>query len=303
MSIIAVGSLAFDSIRTSVEERDKILGGSLTHFVNAAGFLSKPKLVGVVGNDFGDKEWEFIKSRTSSLEGVEVLKDKKSFFWKGHYGEDTDIAITDATELNAFSHFKPVVPLSYKDGEYMLFMANIDPVIQTDMAKQCDNAMLKVMDTMNYWIKNTPEELDVAFDNVDGIVINDNEATMLTGEKNILKAVEKVFRPHFKIVIIKKGSHGVMIFGTNFVVSLPSYPVKNVIDPTGAGDSFAGAFFSFIAANGAYDFHRDEVKNAAVYATVVASFAVEGFGVEGISEISPSDIENRIEAFKGISGF
>lgn len=303
MAIVAVGSIAFDSVASTAGKRERILGGSLTHFSNAASLKSKPRLVGVVGEDFGDMEMDFLKKKSSSVEGVEMLKGEKSFFWKGHYTENFDSAVTEITELNAFAKFNPVVPESYKTDDYILFLANISPDIQTRVAKQCPNSKLKMLDTMNYWIESTPDDLQTAFANVDGIIINEGEAELLTGEKNLIIAAKKLFLPHFKLIILKKGSNGVMVFGKNYIVSLPAFPLTEIIDPTGAGDSFAGAFLSYIDAVGDYDLSQETVKQAAVYATIVASHAVQGFGVEGIDGITTDDVEKRIDEFRKIASF
>ena len=304
MAIVAVGSLAFDSIRTPFGERDRIIGGSLTHFSNAAAFLSKPKLVGVVGEDFGAGEWDFLKKKSSAVDGVKVLSGEKSFFWKGHYTQDFDNAVTEITELNAFAKFSPVVPENYRAGDYVLFLANIDPTMQLEVARQCKTSKLTILDTMNYWIKSTPKSLQDAMKGVDGVIINEGEAELLSGgEKNMIRAAEKLFLPNFKILILKKGSHGVMIFGRDFLVTLPAFPIREVVDPTGAGDSFAGAFVSYIDSNGLYDLDRDGIKRAAAYATVVDSFSVQGFGVEGIDKISPKDIDQRMKEFQSVASF
>ena len=303
MSIIAVGSLAFDSIKTSEGERERVLGGSLTHFSNAASFLSKPKLVGVVGNDFAEKDWEFIRSKSSSTEGVEVLKDEKSFFWQGVYSDDFNTAHTLKTELNAFAKFSPKIPESYRRKGDILFLANIDPVIQREVALQAKHCRLKVLDTMNYWITSHRENLEKAFDAVDGIVINEGEAELLTGEKNPVKAVEKLMRPNFKLVILKKGSNGVMVFGRDFMVTLPAFPLKKVVDPTGAGDSFAGAFMSYIDAKKISKFDRENMKRCAAYATIVASFSVQDFGLDGIHKVTKKDIAERMSEYRKIASF
>lgn len=303
MSIVAVGSLAFDSITSTEGSRERILGGSLTHFSNAAAFLSKPQLVGVVGNDFSETEWEFLRGKTSSLDGVETMENEKSFFWKGYYTKDVNNAITQATELNAFAKFKPVVPESYKQDDYTLFLANIDPVVQLDVVHQCSQAKFKVLDTMNYWISNAPEKLHEVFETVDCIIINETEAYSLSDEINLIAAAEKLFFPNFKMIILKKGSNGVMVFGKKYMISLPSFPIDHVIDPTGAGDSFAGAFFSYIDKYQVDVNDREQTKKAAIYATIVASFAVEGFGVEGIDRINEDDINRRLKLYSEISGF
>ncbi len=303
MSIVAVGSLAFDSIKTSEGEREKILGGSLTHFTNAACFLSKPHLVGVVGNDFKESHWNFIQSKSKSIEGIEVLQDEKCFFWEGVYSDDFDNRDTIKTELNAFAKFDPRVPDSYKKGRYILFLANIDPSTQKKVVLQSKNSSFKILDTMNLWIEKRRDNLEEVLRMVDGIIINESEAFLLTGEKSLLKAAQKLFRPNFKLIIVKKGSNGVMIFGRDFIVTLPAYPVRNVIDPTGAGDSFAGAFISYIDHYGIRKFNQKNIKKAAAYAAVVASFAVEDFGVDGINKITKKDIERRLKEFEKMAAF
>lgn len=303
MSIIAVGSIAFDSIQTVEGKREKVLGGSLTHFSNAASFLSKPKMVGVVGHDFGPMEWDFLQSRASDASGVVTMAEEKCFFWEGYYTEDFDTAHTVKTELNAFAKFNPVVPSYYLKTGDILFLANIDPVIQKNVAEQCKSCRLKVLDTMNFWIESKRDALEAAFESVDGIIINEGESFLLTGEKNLLKAVDKLFRPHFQIVIVKKGSNGVMVFGKDFMVNLPAFPLKRIVDPTGAGDSFAGAFISYLDSKHYKELNQDLVKKAAAYATVVASYCVEDFGVTGIQNIDRHRVQKRLREFQKIASF
>ena len=303
MSIIAVGSIAFDTIRTTEGKRERILGGALTHFSNAAAQLSRPKLVGVVGHDFGIAEWDFLQSRASDVSGVVSLAEEKCFFWEGYYTEDFDTAHTVTTELNAFSRFNPVVPPYYLKTGDLLFLANIDPVIQKKVADQCVSCRLKMLDTMNFWIETKRDALEEAFGAVDGIVINEGEAFLLTGEKNLLKAVDRLFKPHYQMVILKKGSNGVMVFGKDFTVSLPAFPLKKIVDPTGAGDSFAGAFMSYIDSKRAVKLERELVKQAAAYATVMASFCVEDFGVAGIQNADRGQIKKRFTEYRKIASF
>lgn len=303
MSIIAVGSLAFDSITSSAGSRERILGGSLTHFANAASYYSRPRLVGVVGEDFEEKHWNFLKTVSSDATGVETLKGEKSFFWEGYYTQDFDNAITRKTELNAFAKFQPKVPESYLQDDYMLFLANIQPDIQLDVVRQCPGSRLTVLDTMNYWIANALDDLWKVIKSVDVIVINEGEARDLSGEYSILKAAEKLLLPNLRFIVLKKGTNGVMIFGKGFTISLPAFPVKQVVDPTGAGDSFAGAFLSYLDHLGTKEFGPVELKQAAIYATVVASYYVQGFGVDGLSGITRADLEKRQSEFKDISGF
>ncbi len=303
MAIIAVGSLAFDSITTFEGTKDRILGGSLTHFANAANFLSKPLLIGVVGNDFESSHWDFIKSKSGSTEGIKILKDEKCFFWEGVYSDDFERRDTLKTELNAFAKFDPAVPDSYKKRPFILFLANIDPVIQKKVALEAGESRLSILDTMNFWIENSRKDLDSVLDTVDGIVINEDEALLMTGEKNIVKAARSMFRPGFKLIIVKKGANGVMVFGPDFIITLPAYPIPEIKDPTGAGDSFAGAFMSYIDHFGIRDMTREKIKSAAAYATVIASFAVEDFGVQGLSGITQKDIKVRMKDFMKMAAF
>lgn len=303
MSVIVVGSIAYDSVRTNAGQRKRMLGGSVTHFANAASLLSKAQLVGVVGKDFKKEDMAFLERKSIATDGIEVLKDEKTFFWKGHYSENFDEAITEETQLNALAKFSPVIPQSYKRGDYILFLANMQPDIQKACALQCSDSRLIVIDTMNYWIENRLDTLKDAMESVDGLILNEGEAELLSGEKDLKKAAQALFRPHFKILIIKKGSHGVMIFTPQYIVTLPAFPVSKITDPTGAGDSFGGAFFSYIDAHRLYDLNRDGVKKAAAYATIVASFAVEGFGVEGIEGKSHDDVYARLEEFREMMCF
>ncbi len=303
MSLIAVGSLAYDSIRTIAGERPRLLGGSVVHFANAASFMQPPDLVGVVGEDFLPEDWGFLKQKSNSVQGVTVLKGEKTFSWKGYYTEDFDVAVTEETQLNALGKFQPEIPEEYKKEPYVLFLANMHPANQSLAASQCPGASLKVLDTMNYWIESAGKELSQAFSDVDGIIVNEGEAELLTGQKNLVKASEILFQPHFKILILKKGSHGVLVFTRDGMVTLPAYPLSEIVDPTGAGDSFAGAFFSYIASQHKGQLDSKGVKQAAAYATVVASFAVQGFGVEGINKVNSAAIQKRLAEFRNMASF
>lgn len=303
MSLIAVGTLAYDSIRTCAGERERLLGGSVVHFANAASLMCKPDLVGVVGEDFAPAEWDFVRSKSNSVKGVEILTGEKTFFWKGYYTENFDVAVTEETQLNALAKFSPAIPAEYLSGSHTLFLANMHPANQSQAARQCPNAGLKVLDTMNYWIENYHQELTQAFQDVDGIIVNEGEAELLTGESNLVKAAEKLFLPHFRILILKKGSHGVMVFTREGMVTLPAYPLSEIVDPTGAGDSFAGAFFSYLAVREQALPGRDSIREAAAYATVVASFAVQGFGVEGVARITKQDVDARLQDFRQMVSF
>lgn len=291
MAIVVVGSLAYDSVTTPTGKRDRMLGGSVTHFSNAASFLSRPYIVGVVGEDFCEESWAFLKQKTRSRQGV-LVRPGKTFFWAGSYSGDLNEAKTKTTELGVFADFQPYIPSKYPQ-KGILFLANIDPVIQKKVADERKNMRWRFLDTMDFWITSKPSELSEVLALVNGLVVNEGEAMLLSGKKHPIEAVEALYRPHFKLLIMKRGSHGVIIQGRDFRVVLPAYPTSHVVDPTGAGDSFAGAFLSYLDAHHVWRLTPSVVKKAASYATVVASFCVEGFGVEGIAIRSWKEIKAR----------
>lgn len=296
MAIVVVGSLAYDSVETPAGKRERMLGGSVTHFSNAASYLSRPYIVGVVGQDFSEKSWEFLKQKTKSHQGV-LVRPGKTFFWAGAYSGDMNEAKTKTTELGVFADFQPYIPAKYpKRG--LLFLANIDPVIQKEVAQQMPGMRWRFLDTMNFWITSKPKELDEVLQLVNGLIVNEGEAMLLSGKKHPLEALDALYRPHFEILIMKRGSNGVIIQGKNFRVILPAYPTSQVVDPTGAGDSFAGAFCSYLDAHHVRHLTPRVVKKAASYATVVASFCVEDFGVDGIAKHGWKDIQKRWSTYR-----
>jgi len=291
VAIVVVGSLAYDSIQTPAGKRERLLGGSVTHFSNAASYLSKPYIVGVVGQDFSESSWSFLKQKTRSQQGV-LIRPGKTFFWAGEYSGDMNEAQTRTTELGVFADFQPYIPPRYpKKG--LLFLANIDPVIQKEVALQMQGMRWRFLDTMNFWITQKAGELDEVLQLVNGLIVNEGEAMLLSGKSHPLEAMEAIYRPHFELLMMKRGSNGVIIRGKNFRVVLPAYPTSHVVDPTGAGDSFAGAFCSYLDAHHARRLTPRLIKQAASYATVVASFCVEDFGVDGIAKHGWKDIIQR----------
>ncbi len=298
MGIIAVGSLAIDSIRSPAGERTEILGGSLSHFVTASSFLSKTKLISVVGSDFKNEFWDFLTDRAITL-GVTINFKNKTFRWEGYYTDDFADVVTVKTELNSFENYKPVVPPLYKKSKKdILFLGNIDPVIQKEVAEELGYLPLKVLDTMEYWIDNKKKQLFDVLQVVDGVIINALELYLLTGEKNFFPAIKKLRSFNLKFVVVKRGGNGVMIFYGDEIISLPAYPVENLVDPTGAGDSFAGAFLSYIDNAGVKKLTFEKLKEAAAYATVLASFVVEDFGVMGLANRSYKDIKDRLKHYR-----
>ncbi|URA10915.1 PfkB family carbohydrate kinase [Thermospira aquatica] len=291
MAIVVVGSLAYDSIETPAGKKERILGGSVTHFSNAASFLSKPYIVGVVGQDFREESWDFLRQKTRSHQGV-LIRPGKTFFWSGSYEKDLNEAKTKTTELGVFADFQPYIPPKYPKHGF-LFLANIDPLIQKQVVVEFPKMRWRFLDTMNFWITHKARELDDVLNYVNGLFLNEGEAMLLSGKENPLEAMETIYRPHFELLIMKRGSLGVIIRGKNFRVVLPAYPTTHVVDPTGAGDSFAGAFCSYLDSHHIQKLTPSVVKKAASYAAAVASFCVEDFGVEGIAKHTWKEIRQR----------
>lgn len=302
--LLAVGTMAFDSIKTPAGKRDRTLGGSLTHFMNAFCRLEglETSVVSVIGKDFADNI-NFFKERNIDVSDVEVL-DGKTFFWEGYYEGDLNQAYTVTTELNVLEKFNPQISDANKDCRF-LFLGNIDPDLQLSVLEQvnCDFSML---DTMNFWLEIKKPQLFKILEKLDALVINDQEAFLLTGEANYLKSAKKIFDAGVKYLLLKKGSHGASFFSASGdFFQLPAFPVENLCDPTGAGDSFAGAFISYLAKNtkNGEKPAAEQFKEALAYATVIASFYVEGFGVEGLLKCAWGDIQKRFKSYFQYSSF
>ncbi|MCX7821252.1 MAG: PfkB family carbohydrate kinase [Brevinematales bacterium] len=303
MGIIAVGSIAIDSIKTPVGEKKGILGGSLSYFAAASSFLTKTKLLGVVGKDFSSENLDFLSKRAIIL-GIKIDFEGKTFQWDGYYTDDFGDVVTTRTELNSFANYEPFIPPVYKKFKKdILFLANIDPTIQKRVLTEFSHLPLKVVDTMKLWIETKRKELEEVFLDVDGIIINESELTLLTGERNIFRGIEKLSNFNFKFVVLKRGANGAMLFYNDDVVSLPAFPIRNIVDPTGAGDSFAGGFLSYLNYEGIKNLSLDKLKRALSYAIVVSSFTVEDFGVEGVGRIKLRDIKERYKAYKRFCSF
>lgn len=303
MGIIAVGSIAIDSIKTPVGERTGILGGSLSYFASASSFLTKTKLLGIVGKDFSSEYLDFLSEKAIIL-GVKIDFEGKTFEWDGYYTEDFGDVVTTRTELNSFANYDPVIPPSYKKFKKdILFLANIDPVIQKKVLKEFSYLPLKVLDTMKLWIETKRKELEDVFLDVDAIIINESELNLLTGEKNIFKGIEKLSNFNFKFIVLKRGGNGAMLFYGDDVISLPAFPLKRIVDPTGAGDSFAGGFLSYLNYEGFKSLSLEKLKRALSYAIVVSSFTVEDFGVEGIGRVKLRDVKERYKAYRKFCSF
>ncbi|PLY03140.1 MAG: sugar kinase [Desulfuromonas sp.] len=299
MSILVVGSVAFDSIKTPFGEVDDVLGGSACYFSTSASFFTDVSLVAVIGDDFPQEHIDFLSSREIDLAGLQRSAGK-TFRWKGRYDYDLNEAHTLETHLNVFETFKPEIPAAYRDAEYV-FLANIDPELQLDVLSQVKNPKLVACDTMNFWISGKREKLIRTLEDVDILVINEAEVRQLAEEPNLVKAAEIVrgFGP--RILVVKRGEYGVLMFGEGSIFSAPAYPLDEVFDPTGAGDTFAGGFIGYLAATRNLDEHN--LRKAIVFGTVMASFTVEKFSLERLKEIDYNDISDRYKKIKLLTDF
>lgn len=302
MSLIAVGTMAFDAIETPFGKTDKIVGGSATYVAYAASYFVKPvQQVSIVGYDFPQEEMNEMKRRGIQLEGVEIVPDKKSFFWSGKYHLDMNSRDTLVTDLNVLLDFNPRIPAGYQGAEYVM-LGNLDPVIQKQVIEQLKpRPKLIVMDTMNFWMDIKMAELLEVLKLVDVLLINDSEARQLSGEFSIVKAAKKILTMGPKYLIIKKGEHGALLFQENEVFFAPALPLEEVFDPTGAGDTFAGGFIGHLAKTNDISFNN--MKTAIIVGSAMASYCVEKFGPDRLKEISKAEIDNRIQEFVNLVSF
>lgn len=302
MSLVIVGTVAFDAIETPFGKTDKIVGGAATFAGLAASYLFPDvKLISVIGEDFGDDNLNIIKSRGINVEGIEVIPGGKSFFWSGKYHNDMNSRDTLITELNVLADFDPKIPASYQDCEYLL-LGNLTPAVQMATLKRLDKKpKLVVLDTMNFWMDVALDELKEVLKKVDVLTINDAEARQLSGEYSLVKAAEKILQMGPQYLIIKKGEHGALLFGECQIFSAPALPLADVFDPTGAGDSFAGGFIGYLAKLQSVNFTN--MKNAIIFGSALASFCVEKFGTERLQNLSSEEISERIQEFVKLSKF
>lgn len=299
MSVLAVGTVAFDSIETPFGAADRILGGSATYITLAARYFSDPvRLVGVVGHDFPDAYIDVLQQGQVDLEGLQVDPDGLTFAWKGRYHYDLNQRDTLATDLNVLQTFDPVVPASYRDSR-VVCLGNLDPTIQRRVLDQVEQPDLVVCDTMNFWIEHTPDSLRETLRQVDCLIINDAEARELSGEPNLVRAARAIRDLGPEILIIKKGEHGALLFTDGTIFSAPAYPLEDIHDPTGAGDTFAGGFVGYLARSGTYD--ADALRRAVIYGSAMASFCVERFGPERLIGLTRDEVDQRVEAFRELA--
>lgn len=301
MSLVVVGSMAFDAIETPFGKSDKIIGGAGTFIAWCASNFVPVKQISVVGGDFPQEELDILTARNVVLEGVQIKKDEKTFFWSGRYHMDMNSRDTLVTELNVLADFKPVVPDSYQDCEFLM-LGNLAPSVQLSVINQLKNKpKLVVLDTMNFWMDIALDDLKAVLQKVDVLMVNDSEARQLSGDYSLVRAAQKISEMGPKYVIIKKGEHGALLFHENKVFSAPALPLEEVFDPTGAGDTFAGGFIAHLAKT--KDISFENMKTAIIVGSAMASFAVEKFGTQRLREIAAADIHDRVHQFVSLASF
>ncbi|MFA6451146.1 MAG: PfkB family carbohydrate kinase [bacterium] len=299
MNLLIVGTVAFDSVETPYGKVERVLGGSGTYAGCAASFFTAPMLAGVVGEDFPDEYFDLLRLRGIDTEGV-VRESGKTFHWAGKYETDVNVRTTLLTELNVLEKFDPILPDRFRDVKY-LFLANTDPNIQLKVMDQCGKLEFTVLDTMNYWIENTRDALDKALDRADCVLLNDEEARMLCGTPVLRNAARAILEGHPRVVIIKKGEHGVMMFTKDSFFMLPGFPLEVVKDPTGAGDSFAGGFIGWLAAKDRID--ETALRQAVAAGSATASFCCEDFSVDRFRRLEIEELTERSAAFGALTMF
>ncbi len=302
MSLVIIGSVAFDAIETPFGKTDKIVGGAATYASLAASyFYKKVKIVGVVGEDFHQEDIQNFNDHGINTEGLQIKKGEKSFFWSGKYHNDMNSRDTLITELNVLGDFDPIIPESYQDCEFLM-LGNLTPQVQqTVIDRMKKRPKLIVLDTMNFWMDIALDDLLSVIKNVDVLTINDAEARQLSGEYSLVKAAKKIMAMGPKYLIIKKGEHGALLFNEDLIFSAPALPLADVFDPTGAGDTFAGGFIGYLAQVDTINFNN--MKNAIIFGSALASFCVEKFGTERLINLKQDEIKARVEQFVKLSSF
>lgn len=300
MSLLVVGSVALDVIETPTETRHDILGGSAVHFSYAASFFTPVHLVGVVGDDWPEQHTQLLKDRGVDTSGLQIVPGGKTFRWRARYEPNMNDRETLEVQLNVLETFDPKLSAAQRESKF-LFLANGSPVMQKNVLDQCPGRTLAVADTMDLWINIQRKELMELWQQIDGVVLNDSEAKLLTGEENLVRAGHRVLEMGPKFVVIKKGEHGSMFFSELETYVLPAYPTQNVVDPTGAGDSFAGGMMGHLAEQG--NFEPKTLKEAMAYGTLVAGFNVEDFSLEHMKRIERADLDRRLVEYRRMLSF
>jgi sugar/nucleoside kinase (ribokinase family) len=297
MTTLVVGSVAFDAVKTPFGRVERMLGGSATYFSLAASYFTPVRVVGVVGEDFGDSELAVLHERGVDTAGLQRASGK-TFFWAGEYSENLNERTTLDTQLNVFADFQPKIPPAYHDSDYV-FLGNIDPELQRHVQRQMSRPTLVAGDTMNFWIEGKPDALRATLAGIQTLIINDSEARLLSGEYNLLPAARKIHALGPQNLVVKRGEHGALLFRAGRVFCVPGFLLEQLQDPTGAGDSFAGGFMGALAEAGSLD--DAALRRAMVYGSVMGSFCVERFGVERLRRLSRSEIDSRFRAFRDLT--
>jgi sugar/nucleoside kinase (ribokinase family) len=300
MSILVVGSVAFDAIETPFGKVDRCIGGSATYFSVAASFFTEVSLVAVVGEDFTDRDAAVFEGRNIDTSGLQRVDGAKTFFWSGEYGYDLNVAKTRDTQLNVFANFNPQLTDEQKKSS-VLFLANIDPELQLEVLRQVEKPRLIALDTMNYWITSKKESLERVFREVDLIVINEAEVRQFTGEASIVKGSRQILELGPKTLVVKRGEYGVLMVTKDAIFAAPAYPLENVFDPTGAGDTFAGGLLGYLSSR--TELSDREFRRAIVFGSVLASFTVEKFSLDRLREITLADVQERYQDFRALTHF
>jgi sugar/nucleoside kinase (ribokinase family) len=302
MAVTVVGSVAFDALETPFGRRERILGGAATHFSLAASFFTDVRVVGVVGDDFGPAEHAVLDRRGINMEDLERVAGQRSFFWSGRYEDDMQVAHTLDTQLNVFAGFDPVLSPAASESA-VVFLANIQPDVQRRVREQCTSATVAGLDSMNYWIASARDALMDTIRTVDVVVLNDAEIRMLTAEPNLPRAVRQIREHGPRVVVVKQGSYGACMFTESGFFFVPGFPLETVVDPTGAGDAFAGGFFGYLDSRTDGEVSEGVLRCAAVYGSVLASFHIEAFGSERLHDLELDAIEARFRDFRQMTHF
>jgi sugar/nucleoside kinase (ribokinase family) len=300
MPILVVGSVAFDALQTPFGKVDRCIGGSATYFSVAASFFTQVSLVAVVGEDFTDEDAAIFQGRNIDTSGLQRVAGARTFFWSGEYGYDLNVAKTKDTQLNVFADFAPRLNETQKQAD-VLFLANIDPDLQYDVLKQAERPRLVALDTMNYWITSKHEALERVLREVDLAIINEAEVRQFTGEANLVKGCRQILDLGPSTLVVKRGEYGVLMIRRDAIFAAPAYPLENVFDPTGAGDTFAGGFLGYLASRS--EIHDKELRRAIIFGSVLASFTVEKFSLDRLREITLRDVYERYADFRALTHF
>ncbi|HZT60436.1 MAG TPA: PfkB family carbohydrate kinase [Pyrinomonadaceae bacterium] len=300
MSLLVVGSVAFDAVETPFGKRDRMLGGSASHFSLSASFFTDVRVVAVVGGDFGEEEMEVFRGRSINTDDIERVPGGKTFFWRGRYDFDLNTAHTLDTQLNVFADFMPKLSDESKRSR-LVFLGNIQPQLQLGVREQVRGAQLVAVDTMDYWIKSVPEQVKATVSAVDVAIINDAEARQLAGEPNIIRAARKILSWGPRALVVKRGEYGAAMFTKDSFFAIPAYPLESVFDPTGAGDTFAGGFMGYLASHESID--EETMRRAVIFGSVMASFNVEEFGTDRVRRLTHEEINARFREFKRMTHF